>query len=139
VSQQEPPSITVAIVGICGADHATRCLDALARQEQSPPFDVVLVHDPHLEDMEAVNNRHPHVRLVSNEGQRSPLELAARAMLEASGDIILLTEDHCIPKADWVRQLVAAQRPDRGAVGGVVQADPSIRAVDWAFYLVDFF
>lgn len=139
MSQQESPSITVAIVGICGAGHATRCLDALARQDKSPPFNVVLVHDPHIEGMEAVRDRHSHVRLVSNEGQRSPLELAARAMLEADGDIIILTEDHCVPKPDWVRQLVAALRPDRAAVGGVVQADPSIRAVDWAFYFVDFF
>lgn len=139
MSQQEPPSITVAIVGICGVSHAMRCLDALAQQEQSPPFDVVLVHDPHLQGMEVVTDRHTHVRLVSNEGQRSPLELAARAILEADGDIIILTEDHCVPKPDWVRQLVAALRPDRAAVGGVVQADPSIRAVDWAFYFVDFF
>ena len=50
-----------------------------------------------------------------------------------------MTEDHCVPQPDWVKQLVDAQAPGRAAVGGVVETVPSANAVDWAFYLVDFF
>jgi len=132
-------SITVAVVGICGASHALRCLEALGRQVDAPDFDVVLVHDPNLRDMERIAEQHPDVTIVNNENQRSPLELAARAMHEATGEIVLLTEDHCIPQPDWVATLVGSLQPGRAAVGGVVQADDTIRSVDWAFYLVDFF
>jgi hypothetical protein len=132
-------SVTVAVVGICSAAHIERCLAALAVQEGAPPFDVVVVYDPHLDGVPATASRHPGVRFVSNEGQRTPLELAARAVREAHGELVFLTEDHCIPRRDWVRRLHEAQAPDRGAVGGVVETDPDATPVDWAFYYVDFF
>ena len=132
-------SVTVAVVGICSAAHLARCLAALEAQEGAPPFDVVVVYDPHLGDMSAVSRQYPHVHMVANEGQRTPLELAARAIREATGDLIVLTEDHCIPSPDWVRRLYEAQAPGRAAVGGMVEAVPDASAVDWAFYYVDFF
>jgi len=52
---------------------------------------------------------------------------------------VLLTEDHCIPRHDWVRTMLAARAPDRAAVGGRIEIRPGASAVDWAFYYVDFF
>lgn len=132
-------SVTVAVVGICSDAHIERCLAALAAQEGAPPFDIVVVYDPHLDGVAALATRHASVRFVANEGQRTPLELAARAMREAGGDLVLLTEDHCIPRPDWVRRHRDAQAPNRGAVGGVVETDANATPVDWAFYYVDFF
>jgi hypothetical protein len=77
--------------------------------------------------------------MVSNQGQRTPLELASRAILESTGDLVLLTEDHCVARPDWVRRLCDAQRPDRAAVGGLVETGADVSPVDWAFYYVDFF
>src|SRR5262245_1632988 len=107
--QHKLQTVTVAVVSICGAAHLQRCLDAVARQRNAPPFDVLVVYDPHLEDVAALRSQYPHVRMVSNEEQRSPLELAARAVQLATGDLILLTEDHCVPNPDWVRSLFDAQ------------------------------
>ena len=132
-------SVTVGVVAICGATHLARCLDALAAQINAPPFDVVVVYDPHLEDVPALAARFPSVRMIANAGQRSPLELAARAVAEATGDRIFLTEDHCIPQPDWVRKLYDAQAPGRAAVGGLVHTVDETNSVDWAFYAVDFF
>lgn len=139
VTSPSPRSVTVAVVAICGAQHISRCLDALGAQRNAPAFDVVVVYDPHLSDVPALHSRYPHARTVANEGQRTPLELAARAIHESHGELILLTEDHCIPDRDWVRTLCDAQRPDRAAVGGAVETDTGASPVDWAFYYVDFF
>lgn len=132
-------SVTVAVVAICGATHLARCLGALAAQVNAPPFDVLVVYDPHLDDVPTLAGKFPNVRMVANAGQRSPLELAARAVAEATGDRIILTEDHCVPEPDWVRKLYDAQAPGRAAVGGLVQASADSNSVDWAFYAVDFF
>ena len=132
-------SVTVAVVSICGAGHLRRCLDGLAPQVDAPPFDVVVVYDPSLCDVPRLGEHYPEVRFVANEGQHSPLELASRAVREASGDTILLTEDHCIPKVDWVRRMLDAQRPGRGAVGGLVETGRGVGPLNWAFYFVDFF
>lgn len=132
-------SVTVAVVSICGASHLIRCLDAIAAQQDAPPFDVVVVYDPHLTDIPPLRERYPHVRMVANEGQRTPLELASRAIQEATGDVILLTEDHCEPSPDWVRRLCEAQMPGRAAAGGVVETPIDVSPVDWAFYFADFY
>lgn len=134
------PSVTVAVVGICSPAHLERCLSGLRNQREAPDFDTVVVHDPHIAGIPEVAERYPSVRVVSNEGQRTPLELAARAIQEATGDVVLLTEDHCLPSPDWVGVLVReVMQPDRAAVGGLVETDADASSVDWAFYYVDFF
>ncbi len=138
-SEDGPSSVTVAVVAICGATDLSRCLAALDAQAGAPPFDLLVVYDPHLDDVAALSSTRPDVRFVANEGQRTPLELASRAVHEAAGDLVILTEDHCVPGPDWVRRLVEAQRADRAAVGGSVDALPGATSLDWAFYLVDFF
>lgn len=136
---EDPSSVTVAVVAICGAPHLTRCLDALAAQVDAPPFDILVIYDPMLEDVARLAETREDARFQCNEGQRTPLELASRAVGGAEGDIILLTEDHCRPDPDWVRTMRDALRPGRAAVGGLVEADPGASATDWAFYFVDFF
>jgi hypothetical protein len=138
--------VAVAVVGICGAAHLRRCLRALADQRECAPFRTVVAHDPRLSGMKTLLADFPDVRIVSNEGQRTPLELASRAIQESLNDLtsdqevfILLTEDHCIPPPDWVARMTAAMVPGRAAVGGMIRALEACSAVDWAFYYVDFF
>lgn len=132
-------TITVGVVGICGAPHLRRCLAALDAQREAPAFDILVVYDPHLEDIAAMAPERPDVRFVANAGQRTPLELAARAVSEASGDLILLTEDHCVPAPGWVRAMADAQAEGRAVVGGTVEPLPGTTDADWAFYLVDYY
>jgi hypothetical protein len=136
---QAPIALSVSVVGICSAAHLERCLAGLAAQRAAPDFEIVVAYDPHLGGMDELAARWPKVRMVSNAGQRTPLELASRALAEARGELILLTEDHCIPEPDWVSSMLAAQAEGRAVVGGLVEIRPGAGAVDWAFYFVDFF
>jgi hypothetical protein len=131
--------VSVTVVCICSADHLTRCLEALQRQRDAPDFDVIVAYDPHIPGIDAVAKAFPEACIVCNEGQRTPLELASRAVRESTGDLILLTEDHCVPGPRWVRTMIDAQRDDRAAVGGRIEIAPGVSATDWAFYFVDFF
>lgn len=132
-------SVTVAVVSICGAAHLRRCLSALDAQVEAPAFDILVVYDPHLDDVEPLARERPDVRFVANSGQRTPLELAARAVSEATGDLILLTEDHCAPAPNWVCEMAAAQADGRAVVGGSVAPLEGTTDADWAFYLVDYY
>ena len=132
-------SVTVAVIGICGAAHLRRCLDALAAQVEAPPFDIVVVYDPELTDVSVLRERYVHIRMIANPGQRTPLELASRAIQESRGEFVLLTEDHCVPRCDWVGRLCKAQHPQRAAVGGAVVTDNGASNVEWAFYFADFY
>jgi len=129
----------VAIVCICSAGHLARCLEALSRQMGAPAFQVVVCHDPQITGIDAVASCHPEARIFSNAGERSPFELASAALRAADADVVLLTEDHCVPHPHWVRRMLEARAPDRAAVGGRVEIHPDASALDWAFYFVDFF
>ena len=131
--------VTVAVIGICGVAHIGRCLDALAVQAGAPAFDVVVVFDPRLEGVYALEERFPDVRFVSNLEQRTPLDLAARAVRESTGDVVVLTEDHCVPERGWLACLVDALKPGRAAAGGAVEIAADADSLDWAFWFVDFF
>ncbi|MDX1648479.1 MAG: glycosyltransferase [Myxococcota bacterium] len=130
----------MAVVGICGPEHLERCLAALDGQRGAPPFDVVVAYDPELRGMEEAAARHPEVRMVANRGQRTPLELASRAVETSRGEVVLLTEDHCVPDPRWVDRLTAAlDAPGAGAaVGGAVAVARDATPTDVAFYFVDF-
>lgn len=133
------PSVTVAVVCICSARHLERCLEGLRAQEGAGPFDVVVRHDPAIPGIDAVAARFPDVRIGCRADQGTPLDLASAVLHDSYGDVVLLTEDHCIPRNDWVRTMLAARAPGRAAVGGRMEIRAHAPALDWAFYYVDFY
>lgn len=139
IGRRTRPRLSVAIVGICGAEEIDDCLTAMAAQQDIEPFEVVVAYDPRLKGVAALADRHPAVRWHANEGQESPLELAAVAIAATTGEIVALTEDHCLPDPRWLANLVAEVGPGRGAVGGTIGVETVATSVEWAFYFVDFF
>ena len=132
-------SVSVAIVSICGPAHLRRCLEALRKQVDVAPFEVVVAYDPELKGLPDLAREYPEARFLATPGERTPLELAARALRESRGEVLLLTEDHCVPEPDWVRSLPLELRNGRAAAGGTVNVLRGAGATDWAFYFVDFF
>lgn len=132
-------SVSVGVVGICGARALSGCLAALSRQVQAPPFEVVVVYDPVLSGVRELAGLHDDVRWIESDQGCEPAVMAARCLSEAQGSIILLTEDHCRPAPDWVRRLCDAHHADAAVVGGSIEIDSTARPVDWAFCYVDFY
>lgn len=132
-------SVSVALVCMSDMRHLARCIESLRRQREAPAFEIVIACAPGISGVEAARRRFPEARIVVNDGQRTPLELASRAVRECRGELILLTKDHCVPDPDWVRVMVDAQRKGRAVVGGRVEIDSAASATEWAFLFIDFF
>ncbi|MDH3411706.1 MAG: glycosyltransferase, partial [Gammaproteobacteria bacterium] len=105
----------------------------------APEFEIIVACDPRLPDIDAIRQKFPEERIVINFGQRTPLELASRAVRECRGELILLTKDHCVPSPDWVRAMVDAQCKGRAVVGGRVEIGPEASTTEWAYFFIDFF
>lgn len=61
------------------------------------------------------------------------------AMLQARGEIIAITEDHCRVSPNWCEQIIQAhmEYPDAAAIGGAVENGATASLIDWAnFFLV---
>lgn len=70
----------------------------------------------------------------------SVFELRARAVELARGEIVALTEDHCIVGTDWCAQILEAFRrnPNAMAVTGPVLNGATEHLIDWANFLHTF-
>jgi hypothetical protein len=70
----------------------------------------------------------------------SVFELRAIAIGEARGDVIALTEDHCVPAHDWIEVIQAAHvvNPAAKVIGGPVFNGSPDRLGDWANHLMNF-
>jgi hypothetical protein len=66
--------------------------------------------------------------------------LRARGVEQARGDVIALTEDHCIVGGDWCDQILQAleSNPDAAAVTGPVLNGSTDLMIDWANFLHTF-
>lgn len=54
----------------------------------------------------------------------------------ATGERVATTTAHCIPTADWVGRLLAADLTDTVGVGGTIRNAPGSDAKDWAVFLL---
>ena len=59
-------------------------------------------------------------------------------MAAAKGDVVALTEDHCIVAAEWLEQLLLAQQKRPDVVGGPMDNAQRERMIDWAAYFADY-
>lgn len=64
-------------------------------------------------------------------------ELRARAIAEARGEIVAMTEDHCRPARDWCEQIVRvhAEHREAAVIGGAVM-NGARGLVDWANFFI---
>jgi hypothetical protein len=68
-----------------------------------------------------------------------PFELRAAALRLADADLVVVTEDHCVPEPGWLTSFVHAAAATDGAVlaGSVTNGSTGTRA-DWANFLLGF-
>lgn len=119
-----------------------RVLEALEPQ-RTDDFEVIVPCDAFLADVRGLEARFPHVEFVALPGRHHPAVLRAAGVARASGTIVAILEDHCIPAADWCAAVLAAHDAPSAAAGGAIEKGfPPGRdddtAVNWALYLADY-
>lgn len=65
-------------------------------------------------------------------------ELRAFGMLRAKGEIVAITEDHCIAPPDWYMQILRAHEQDCQAAGGAIENAATERIIDWAVFFCEY-
>ncbi len=121
-----------------GGRNLARCLQALGAQRSAPAFEVIVPVDDRYEEWEGLAERFPDVRFLVAGGRRTFAELRSVGCRAASGPLVALTEDHCVPEPDWCEQVVQAHAGPHAAVGGAVEKLPSDTILNWAMYLCDY-
>jgi len=134
-------SIVIGLVSTEDRERILETLDALRNQRGDHSFEVILA-DRRDDRVSAVIRRdYPEVRLIDCPAETSLPELRTIALDQAQGAFLAVTEDHCVPSADWLDAVSMAFReaPDGTvAVGGCVENGVADRALDWATFLCEY-
>jgi glycosyltransferase involved in cell wall biosynthesis len=115
----------------------SRLIEALERQEDAPPFEVVLVDDGSpdatwstIEGLEATAR--VAVRGVRLERQSGPAAARNAGWRATSSPRIAFTDDDCVPQPGWLRAL-ADGLEDADVAQGLTRPDPAQRHLLGAF------
>ena len=95
-------SVAVPHVSVVVASNRSRallddCLAALLDQCERARAELIVARDDDDEGLAAIAEAYPSVRVVPVKRGATIPELRGAGMRKATGDIVLLTEDHCVP------------------------------------------
>lgn len=114
------PTFTVSIIipTFNGASRIGRCLDALLGQKTTPQVEILVVDDGSSDNIAEVVKQYSDVRLIS-QANAGPAAARNRGALEACDEIVLFTDDDCIPASGWLAAMIAPfEDPDVVGVKG---------------------
>jgi glycosyltransferase involved in cell wall biosynthesis len=133
------PTLSVVIASVNGAEYLDACLAALSRQHGLVGAEVIVADCCGRSTADLVTRKYPHVRLYSFDERPTIPQLRAFGIARSSGDLVVMTEDHCVPAEDWYERIVAAhaQQPYL-AIGGAIENAATERLVDWAAFLCEY-
>jgi len=133
------PVVSVVIASVNGLPYPLSCLEALSTQEGDIPIEVVVADCTGPGTVTAIRERFPATRILSFDEPTSVPALRAAGIAAARARLVAVTEDHCVPRPDWVRRIVEVHaRTGWAAVGGGVVNGPTERTVDWAVYFCEY-
>ncbi len=98
-------SVSIIIPTFNGADRIGNCLEELLKQTPSRDVEILVVNDGSTDNTGDVVAGYKPVRLLS-QSNAGPAAARNRGAIRAQGDIILFTDDDCVPKPDWLATML---------------------------------
>lgn len=132
------PKLSVIIPSVNGLPAIAGCLTALERQKCDFDFEVIVVDRTRNETAQYIRENFPFVRLIKLSAPRGIPEMRAIAMARASGEFLVITEDHCIAPENWLAEIAEAHESGYAVIGGAVENGFRARLVDWAVFLCEY-
>jgi glycosyltransferase involved in cell wall biosynthesis len=128
--------LSVIIAAWNGVWMLSECLESLNKQTDTNNIEVIVVSNfkPNLSE----NNFSIPVKFIETSANSTVPQLRTRGIINASGKIIALLEDHCIFDSLWCEEIKKAYESDFSIVGGTVENASVKKSLDWAVYFYDY-
>jgi hypothetical protein len=130
--------ISVVVVVIQGRQSLSICLKSLVDQQINGNKEIIVPYDDRFVDITTLQNYYPNVNFYHLSGTHTYAELRTIGVKQSTGEIIAITEDHCIPAKDWLDQIMRTHKGLYAAVGGVVEKILPDTALNLAVYFADY-
>ena len=128
------PRVSVVMPVLNESRRITACLDAIAAQMGSPPFEVIVVDNGSRDGTPELVRSHPSRPRLEIETAPGPYAARNAGIAAARGEIIALTDADCLPEPDWLAEGVKAVDAGADLAGGRVVQMASDHATVWERY-----
>lgn len=132
------PKISVIIASVNGPDCLHDCLDSMMKQDGGIEAEIIVTDCCGEPTCRMVAEKFPSIQFHQFEERKTIPELRAFGMLRAKGEIVVITEDHCVAPPDWYQQIVKGHAMGYDAVGGAVENAATDRLIDWAVFFCEY-
>jgi len=132
------PSVSVVMATQDATSEVSKCLDSLASQTLQQEVEVIIADCSTDGTERFIATKHPAVRLLHFPKPLNKPELLKRALQEARGSIVVVTDHHCRFPSDWLEKLWRKHDTEFAVIGGAVEYAGSNSLVSWACYFADY-
>jgi GT2 family glycosyltransferase len=132
------PTFSVVVASNRDLELLDACLKSLVGQCAKVGAELIVARAGLHREGAALTKRFPAVRFIGAPDDASIPLLRGMGMGEATGDIVALTEDHCIADPEWLETLAAHAPDDVDVIGGGMDNAQRDRAVDWGAYFAEY-
>jgi hypothetical protein len=131
-----PPPVSVVLATLSGWSAIRTAVGALARQADEVRGEVIVADGSG--GASPARDLPPRVTWLTLDGA-GIFDLRLAALRRALGDVVIVTEDHCLAPANWCRHILDLheRHPDADIVQGRVDNASRTTRIDWASYLVN--
>jgi glycosyltransferase involved in cell wall biosynthesis len=131
--------LSIIIASINGSSYLVECLSALRQQVGNISAEVIVADCVGASITDLVVAEYPEVKLIAFSEFQTVAFLRTAAILAAQGQIIAITEDHCIPPPNWYQSVWQAHlKYPAIAIGGAVDNGATDCLLDWAVFFCEY-
>lgn len=132
------PRISVVIAWVNDVKWLTPCLDALMNQTGAAPHEIIVATRLGETKRRRLSQQFPNV-LVTDGGPHATIPaLRAMGLERATGDVVAVTEDHCVADPGWTAAISRSIGRGCQVVGGPVENAYAERWCDQAAFLTEY-
>ena len=132
------PKFSVIIASVNGLPTIAECLTALENQTGAHDAEIIVADSTTDETADYIKRHFPQVKLIKTAEKVGVPALRAIGMKAATGDFLVVTEDHCIAPENWFSQFLEAHEKGYAVVGGAVENGCRARLTDWTVFLCEY-
>ena len=134
----DTPTISVVVASNRSRALLDACLASLLPQCRRTNAQLIVARAAPAPEIETLRGAIPGASFVPAPVSATIPQLRALGMAEATGDIVALTEDHCVADDAWVETLLQLANDPADVIGGGMGNAQQDRAVDWAAYFAEY-
>ena len=132
------PKFSIIIACVNGLPSIAECLTALEKSQHGPDVEIIVIDSTDQKTKKYIEQNFPRVKLIKLTKRVGIPEMRAIGMNEATGNFLVVIEDHCIAPEGWFDEIGKAHHAGYPVVGGAVENASTDGLVNWAAFLCEY-